>query len=269
MKNRDTRLAAIVLAALATTPGYANPLELVQNGGFEINGGAGQLATGISYATGWTSALNGGQPGFNFIVNPATADAHVTGSTDGGFKSIFTDTANPVTNIFLWGPGNDSPNNNGLGFSPDGGYVLGGDGDYLAAAVSQAINGLTVGHTYGLSFDWAQSQFTDGTTTTTSGWGVTFGSDTVSTGTPTLAAKGFSGWNTFTHTFTATATSETLSFLATGTPTGQSPFALLDGVSLRDSTQPPSDVPEPASLALLVPGLAGLAVIRRRRKQQP
>jgi hypothetical protein len=49
-------------------------------------------------------------------------------------------------------------------------------------------------------------------------------------------------------TFTPTSTSETLSFLAIGTPGGVPPLALLDGVSL-------SDIPEPASWALLVSGL--------------
>jgi hypothetical protein len=63
-----------------------------------------------------------------------------------------------------------------------------------------------------------------------------------------LTSEGFSGWTQLTMTFTPTSTSETLSFLAIGTPGGVPPLALLDGVSL-------SDIPEPASWALLVSGL--------------
>jgi hypothetical protein len=57
-------------------------------------------------------------------------------------------------------------------------------------------------------------------------------------------------------------TSEVLSFLAVGTPISPSepPFALLDGVSL-------SDVPEPASWALMVTGLAGLIGVARWRRK--
>ena len=72
--------------------------------------------------------------------------------------------------------------------------------------------------------------------------------------------EGFSGWMQETMTFTATSTSETLSSLAIGTPSGQPPFALLDGVTL-------SDVPEPASWGLMVSGLVGLIGYMRWRRR--
>ena len=70
--------------------------------------------------------------------------------------------------------------------------------------------------------------------------------------------EGLVGWMEQTMIFTASATSETLAFLAVGGPTGDPPMALLDGVSLVK-------VPEPASIAILSFGIAGLAFSRRRR----
>jgi hypothetical protein len=58
--------------------------------------------------------------------------------------------------------------------------------------------------------------------------------------------------------FTATATSQALSFLAAGGSNGAPPMALLDGISI-------DPVPEPASIAIFGLGLLGLAGLRRRR----
>ena len=56
----------------------------------------------------------------------------------------------------------------------------------------------------------------------------------------TVASHSSTAWVTQTLYFTATATTQILSFLAVGTPTGEPPFALLGGVSL-------DAVPEPSS----------------------
>jgi hypothetical protein len=60
-------------------------------------------------------------------------------------------------------------------------------------------------------------------------------------------------------TFVASATSEVLWFFAVGSPSGQPPFALLDGVDVT--------VPEPSAVALLIPGLLVLWGARRRYRR--
>ena len=70
---------------------------------------------------------------------------------------------------------------------------------------------------------------------------------------------GFSGWTLQSLTFTSNVTgSALLSFFAVGTPKGLPPAVMLDGVSI-------SSIPEPSSFALIVLGLAGAIVARRRR----
>jgi hypothetical protein len=246
----------------------AHAANLVTNGSFENNGGLGELAGGISYATGWTvgATVDAAPYAFDFVLDN-TADST-------GFQSVFS-----PPNILLWGPntpvGLSSPTNsypsqhaigpvaNGFTSSPDGGDFFGSDAAYATAPISQVINGLTAGHQYTLSFDYAGAQFTDALGPQTEGWQVSFGSNTVNTPTLSNTSTGFTGWQTYSTTFTATSASETLSFLAQGGPTGLPPFALLDGVSLTDTT---STTPEPASMLLLLSGIAGVFGVCRLRK---
>ena len=75
-----------------------------------------------------------------------------------------------------------------------------------------------------------------------------------------LPQGGVGPWQQQVLTFTATAVSEVLSFLAVGSPTGAPPISFLGGVSL-------TAVPEPASMALLGASLVGFGVMRQRRRQ--
>ncbi len=112
-------------------------------------------------------------------------------------------------------------------------------------------------------FDWAQAEQFGFPVDDNGSISVTLGNQTKSTPTLNATAKGgFSGWKTASLTFTATSTSEKLSFLATGAPSGAPPFSLLDGVSVSDNV---AATPEPSSLALLGTGVLGLAGLVRRR----
>jgi hypothetical protein len=159
----------------------------------------------------------------------------------------------------LWG-------SNGFTGSPNGGYFIGADAAYADAPIFQTISGLTIGDEYTLNFSFAGAQSTAALGPNTEGWQVSFGNDTVTTPILDNVSEGFTGWQSYSNTFTATSASETLSFLALGGPAGREPFVLLDGVSLTDTTTLPPDAPEPSTMALLISGVLGAIVFSRLRK---
>jgi len=226
----------ITAAALLMAASAAQATDLVVNGGFETTtNGGGQLGFNTN-ATGWTTN------GYNFLFTSGTADdPGVTGS-DGNLK--------------LWGPGGgvrySAYSNKGLpASSPAGGNYVAADGAYEVGAITQTINDLTIGDEYAVSFYWAGAQQSGFTLATTEGWDVSLGSTTQDTTIVHDVSLGFTGWQYQTFDFTASSSTEVLSFLAVGTPSGEPPFALLDGVSMTQVT------PEPATLPLLLTGMMG------------
>ncbi len=233
------------LAVLGTlscaAPAFA-AANLVVNGDFELATLSGSNEFGSRYSsnqlTGWTTS------GYNFLFRSGAADT--TGATG------------EYGNLQLWGPNNGSAN--GLtAASPAGGAYVAADGAFGTDAISQTITGLTVGANYLLTFYWAAAQQQSYDGPTTESWGVTFGASTYNTVTVSTPNHGFTPWRQETVVFRATSTSQVLSFLAAGAPSGVPPFSLLDGVSLVAA-------PEPATWGMIVVGLTGIAFVGWRRR---
>jgi len=244
-KVRAIGYSAIVFSTLAVS---ANALPLITNGSFDTANSNGQLTFNTSVA-GWTNGtIAGGGPGYNFLYHSGTADT--TGAT--GNAGL----------VKLWGP-NDGSANRLPASSPNGGNLLAVDSNYQQAAVSQLVSGLTVGAKYILQFYWAGAQQAGFDGATTDKLQVTLGSDVQTTTTLNVANHAFSGWQSATMTFTASSASETLAFLAIGTPAnGAPPFVLLDGVSL-------SQVPEPGAFGLVLTGLiGGLGALKLKKRMK-
>ncbi len=233
----------LALLGLITVATSAHAASLVLNGSFEqLLQPSASREFGTRYpsqqVTGWTST------GYNFVFTSGSADT--TGAV-GEYGALS-----------LWGPNKAS--NNGLpASSPDGGNFVGLDGAYSVGPISQTITGLTPGKAASVSFYWAGAQQSGFTGASTEQFRVSLGSQTRFTAVLSNVSRGFTGWRHETMTFTPTATSQVLSFLAIGTPNGVPPFSLLDGVSVSDS-------PEPASWALLSLTLAGFGCLRLRRR---
>jgi hypothetical protein len=230
-------------AVLLATAGTANAAtNLVQNGGFEQTTLAGSHGFGSLYPSNevahWTTT------GYNFVFAPGTADT--------------TGAVGEYGHMELWGPGNGA--HNGLtAASPVGGNFIAADGAYQTEPVSQTIDGLTVGKNYTVSFWWAAAQQQGYDGATTENWTVALGNQSYTTAIVDNANHGFVPWRKESYSFTATNTSEVLSFLAHGTPNGKPPFSLLDGVSM-------SAAPEPASWAMMIVGFGAVGASVRRRK---
>jgi hypothetical protein len=239
MKNL---VSAAVVALSLVAGGSAHAVQFVTNGGFETTTGGsptgyGQLGYNVT-ATGWSTS------GYNFLFNDSNVSTGVTGSFGG---------------LSLW-----TSSNGGLDAipaSPAGGNFVAADGAFQVGAITQTLNGLTVGAQYAVSFYWGAAQQSGFDGATTDKWTVSLGSESKDTNVISLASHSFSGWEKETLTFTATSSSEVLSFLATGTPAGVPPFALLDGVSV-------TGVPELSTWGMMLAGFAGLGVAARLRRRR-
>lgn len=236
MRLKSLLLAVTAAAALCSGVASAST-ELIVNGNFET-GDYGQINWNGHQLQGWSTT------GYNFLFNGSNVDH---GGTPGSFG-----------NLQLWGPNNGSAN--GLQASPVGGNFVASDGAFEVAPLSQTVNGLVAGQQYNLTFYWAGAQQSGFNGATTEQWKVSLGGETQSTAVKNNVNHGFTGWQKETFTFTATGTSELLSFLAVGTPAGVPPFSLLDGVSMTAA------VPEPQTWGMLGLGLGLVGFAARRRK---
>jgi hypothetical protein len=267
---RLTTAAALCSASifLIAPPARAST-NFVQNGNFETVSGNLNLSFSLEapnanendltdWTLGNTSALTGNQILNCVVMGGATTNMCGTVEFGGNFS--------------LWVNPGESP-------SPDGGNYYMADGDSsatdsnggYAVPLYQTINGLSVGGAYTLSFEQAAGQQTAHDGSTTEQWEVEF-----CTTLPAVACTGKNNqtstlmndvthqdiaWNSQTMTFTTTAASEVLEFIALGTPNGEPPFVLLDGVNLQAA-------PEPAAFALIGFGLLAIPLVARLRRKR-
>ncbi len=231
---------ALLAATLLTSTAIATPVNLVKNGGFEqttMSQPSEISTTNVKY---WSST------GYSFIFSPGSSATYVT-----RYKSYLSLAGMNGSNYL----------------SPTGGNFVAADGVYYVAPISQTIDGLTVGQSYRLTFDWAAAEQQGWTNPTTENWTASLGGQTYTTPTVHTPSQGFSGWMQQSFDYTATGTSEVLSFLAGGTPVGEPPFVLLDNVSLTANTPVNATaVPEPAGWGVLAAGMVLLGMARLRSR---
>jgi PEP-CTERM motif len=185
-----------------------------------------------------------------------------------------TETGSGGNSYAVWGPfANPPPGGNFIQMDGNPGYEN---------SFNQVLTGLSAGTDYSLSFWQAAGQQAGFSGATTEQWKVFLGTGsfsvncgtnpcTVSTsGDMTEAdspimdtpSEGVHAWELVHLSFLATASSETLSFLAwgdNGSTTNLPPTVFLAGVNS------PSLVPEPSTWAMMVMGFVGLGFMGRRR----
>ena len=153
--------------------------------------------------------------------------------------------------------------------SPDGGSYFGiQDLDSFAprvnvGGITQLVDGLQIGQNYQLTF-FSMSNHTSLSASAFQDWRVTFGGQTQTSRLTTAAAAGT--WVQSSMTFTATAASQALTFMAEYLPGSYPEILNIDGVVL--SATP---VPEPPPGLLAGAGLLaiGWTVVRRRATRRP
>lgn len=262
---RHARFFTALVAGLLLGSSAHAATNLVFNGGFEsVRGGVYGHPTVTGLANDGNASLwapNGGaytdSAAVGWSVTAGSlgrifAEDGLSNAAKYGYYGYYGPSQNYGTSYLLY--------TDKLGTDPDGGNFVGFDGDHYGGALSQVINGLTVGQGYTLTFYQASDHYQGWGDTQTSQFRVSLGHETyfAPTMTPTLTNP--VPWSKVTMYFTADSTSETLSFLNAGG--GAPPFALLDGVSLT------AGVPEPATwtLMILAFGMVGGALRRRRER---
>jgi hypothetical protein len=240
--NAKIFAAAAFAAASLSQPSHATAVNLITNGNFTQSTYTTNNEFGTPYGgqgvTGWT-----GGSGYELYFFAATASTNSANSEfDSGYNTgsekFYTMATPPVSGNFV---------------ALDGGPTTGS-----AGSISQILSNLTVGTNYLVSFYWAAGQLQSKSGATTEDLIVTLGNQSQTTQVVNNASQSSTPWLQQSFIFQATSTTETLTFLAQGTPIGLPPIVALDGVSMVD-------VPEPMSIAVFCMGLGLLTLVQKRR----
>ena len=206
--------------------------NLINNGSFTMPGGTttnGYIDNGTQNMPGWTGGKSG------------ALDCYVVTNTN-----QFCGYATFATNE---------------GLSPNGGaYVMFDADPTYGSTLSQTVSGLIVGKFYKLSFYQAADHQSTFTGATNLSFSATLGTQKLTAASPNPTTVD-AAWQFVYLIFTASATTETLTFSANG-PTGGPPILLLDGVSL-------TQVPEPAEWTLVAIGGLLLFLGTKLKKRRP
>jgi len=264
--SRAHVLAAFVLVLLvaAAPTAQGGIVNFVTNGDFETLAAGNTLGSAGGYfcKSGTTCVSN--------VANWSSI-CHAGSSCGGGGTPdaiLFANTGGSAFNgsIGLWAMGTDGlTSGSKVPNSPTGGNFVAFDGDLgYNASISQTITGLTPGATYVLSF-WQGAAQQNGTTgNTTEQWKVTFANQTQTSTVMNNVSHGWVPWNQQLMSFTLSAAStgtEVLTFLSQGTPGGEPPVVLLDGISLIAT-------PEPATFGLVGLALVAVSLLGRKRAKR-
>jgi hypothetical protein len=248
---------ALAMSALAMPASAAT--NLVKNGNFESNGGPGVVYVFVDGGYHQQTTLSDWYFYYPSPLPLAGVDTYAHSIT------------NTTQAIQFWGAAPGFQNGNGFRGSSNGGYFWASDGsENFRVALRQDIAGLTIGEQYDLGFEYAFGQeacngnYCNGATNQL--WDVWFGNENYNTGGTAVPEHGFVGWLNSAHTFTATATTQTLQFWSIGPP-GQPPIALLDGVTLTAKNEPLAATPGPLPLLGFGVSLAWSSRLRKRIKQ--
>jgi hypothetical protein len=245
--NMKMMAAAAGLIALSFgQAAHAVPLNLITNGNFDTTTYTHNNQFGTPYGgqgvTGWT-----GGGGYEIYFFAGTAS---TKSADSQYDNGYNDGSEK---FYTMPPSTTGGTGNFVAL--DGDSAVGGGG-----SISQTLTGLTVGTSYLLTFSWATGQLQSRSGATTDNIKVTLGNQSFTTQTIADASESSTPWLTQTFLYTASSSTETLTFLAQGTPSGLPPMVALDGISLVAA-------PEPASLAVFATALGVLGFFYRRARK--
>lgn len=232
-----------------TVPAQAGAINYVQNGSFQTLTAGNSLTVGsggyfcqagttcTSNVANWASVCRN-----NSCGTGSTPDSLLSNASGSAFNG----------NIGLYSSA----------LSPDGGNYVAFDGDSnYNASISQTITGLTAGTSYTLRFYQAAAQQNGTTGATTEQWQINFGSHQYTSTLMNNPSQGFTPWTLQTITILADAATVSLSFLSVGTPAGQPPVVLLDGISLTST-------PEPQTFLLVGVGMVAIPLIAQRRRRR-